>query len=261
MHRAVKWKLLLPLAVLAVTAFCGATQASPCAPYPNNLTNGTTADATQVMADFNSILNCANSSLTPNASPTITGITTIVSSGLAVLADNAVSTSYTGFRVYNDQRSAFRALEIDYAGSAYADALENGGVVGEAAAVTATGAYPLMLGTNNTMRITILGGGNVGVATPTPYDAFVVAGLRSVAISPSNAEGVGYGVNITGDSGGWATGYTFTGSSAAALGGFGAVGSANTLTRFFIGTYSTGEKLSIQSNGNVGVGTTAPSSN
>lgn len=44
--------------VVAITA--GAASAQSCGPLPNTLTNNTTADATQVMGNFNTLLNCAN---------------------------------------------------------------------------------------------------------------------------------------------------------------------------------------------------------
>lgn len=42
----------------------------PCSAYPNTLTNGTLADANQVMANFNTILNCVNS-LSPLGTPVV----------------------------------------------------------------------------------------------------------------------------------------------------------------------------------------------
>ncbi len=44
-------------------------------PYPNNLMNGTNADASQVMGNFASILNCANNSLAARSGATFTGPT------------------------------------------------------------------------------------------------------------------------------------------------------------------------------------------
>jgi hypothetical protein len=49
--------------------------AQTCPTYPNTLTNGTTADATAVMGNFNSILNCANTSLAPSSGGTLTNTT------------------------------------------------------------------------------------------------------------------------------------------------------------------------------------------
>lgn len=45
---------------LLTLAWANSALASNCPSYPYTLTNGTTADANQVMANFNSILNCSN---------------------------------------------------------------------------------------------------------------------------------------------------------------------------------------------------------
>jgi hypothetical protein len=60
-----------------LTFLAASAQAQTCPPNPYALTNGTTADATQVMANFNSILSCANNSLAPITSPSLTGPVTI----------------------------------------------------------------------------------------------------------------------------------------------------------------------------------------
>ena len=80
---------------------------------------------------------------------------------------NALSTGYTSFRFYNDQNLNTRAMEMGYAGSAYPSAIVTGGVTGESAYLTTTGAYPVQLGTNNTARFIIFSGGNVGINTNT----------------------------------------------------------------------------------------------
>lgn len=79
----------------------------------------------------------------------------------AVILNNPTANSYAGYRIYNDQLSGNRALEIDYAGSAYASALVSGGITGESAVITTTGAYPLQFGTGNTYRMAITSAGNV----------------------------------------------------------------------------------------------------
>ena len=73
-----KWlKLFAPAAVLAVTTwFAAVAHAANCSTYPYTLTNGQTADATQVMANFNTILGCANNNLAKNG--TNTDITAIL---------------------------------------------------------------------------------------------------------------------------------------------------------------------------------------
>ena len=88
------------------------------------------------------------------------------------------TTSYTSLRLYNDQNSAVRALEIDYSGSAYSGSLISGGPTGESAGITTTGAYPLVLGTSNTARMTIDSSGNVGIGTSSPSGNFQVSGAN-----------------------------------------------------------------------------------
>ena len=65
--------------LLAALLFCLASAPAwaICASSPFNLTNGQTADATQVMANFNNVLLCANTLLAPRNSPTFTGSITL----------------------------------------------------------------------------------------------------------------------------------------------------------------------------------------
>jgi hypothetical protein len=67
---------LILAALLACLPFAGAN-ALTCSAYPFTLTNGTLADANQVMANFNSILNCANTLLAPLTAPVFIGPVTI----------------------------------------------------------------------------------------------------------------------------------------------------------------------------------------
>jgi hypothetical protein len=46
--------------IFGVFVFCGVASAQTCPAYTYTLTNGTTADANQVMANFNTIATCAN---------------------------------------------------------------------------------------------------------------------------------------------------------------------------------------------------------
>lgn len=78
---------------------------------------------------------------------------------------NSTANSYTSLRVYNDQNSSGRSLEIDYAGSTYAGSLVSGGPTGECGSISTTGAYPLVLGTSNTARVIIDTSGNLGVSS------------------------------------------------------------------------------------------------
>lgn len=73
--------------------------ASNCPAFTYTLTNGTTADANQVMSNFNTLLNCSNNSLAHNAAnsdiTSLTGLTTPLSvpqggTGLGTLTAHAV---------------------------------------------------------------------------------------------------------------------------------------------------------------------------
>ena len=110
-----------------------------------------------------------------------------------IVINNSNASAYTGFRIYNDQVSAVRALEIDYAGSTYGSALVSGGIIGESAVITTTGAYPLQFGTSNTFRAVILANGNLGIGTTSPANKLTISnnGNSAVAfrINDTNANG------------------------------------------------------------------------
>lgn len=76
-------KLLLALAALFVIGFPISALAANCSTYPFTLTNGQTADANQVMSNFNTILSCANLNLAHNGAnsdiTSINGLTTPLS--------------------------------------------------------------------------------------------------------------------------------------------------------------------------------------
>lgn len=86
---------------------------------------------------------------------------------------------------------------------------------------------PILFGINNSEKVRIA---SSGIAT------FKGSGNRPVTIDS--------GINIKGESGGWAMQYSFLGSSGTARGGFGALGSADSLTYFYVGIYGS-EKLTI----------------
>jgi hypothetical protein len=76
------------------------------------------------------------------------------SAGQASIFRQTDATSYSSLRLYNDQGTGARALEIDYMGSSYSG--------GERAEIFVTGAYPLLLGTSNTCRMFI---SNTGITS------------------------------------------------------------------------------------------------
>lgn len=92
---------------------------------------------------------------------------TNAASNVGAIWRNGSSTGYTSFRFYNNINDGGRALEMGYSGSAYSGAIISGGIAGESAYLTSTGAYPLQLGSNNVTRFIIASSGNLLVNTTT----------------------------------------------------------------------------------------------
>ena len=89
--------LRLSLAAFALSLAASATvNAQTCPNSPNNLTNGTSADANQVMANFNSIITCANTKLAPLASPSLTGTLSVSAPAAGAESLNVNGTAVIG---------------------------------------------------------------------------------------------------------------------------------------------------------------------
>ncbi len=179
----------------------------------------------------------------------------VASGGTTALIRNTDSTSYGGLRVYNDQNSNLRSLEIDYSGSTYAGSLVTGGPTGESASIATTGAYPLVLGTNNTARMTILSGGNVGIGTTAPGNILEIkSGVPRLLINGTTNPGY-RGIEFQN------TGTSFASTTADASSGeyrdsIGPITPWGGFRTFYTDTV---ERMRITSTGNVGIGTTNPS--
>lgn len=103
-----------------------------------------------------------------------------------IISQNTSSSSYSSLRLYNDQNSSVRALEIDYTGSAFSGSILTSGPTGESVGIAATGSFPLALGTNNTARLVIASGGDVTIvnttaSTTTGTGAIIIGGGAGIA--------------------------------------------------------------------------------
>jgi hypothetical protein len=95
------------------------------------------------------------------------------SAGQASIFRQTDATSYSSLRLYNDQGTGARALEIDYMGSSYSG--------GERAEIFVTGAYPLLLGTSNTCRMFISNTGITSFTCQTCSPQFITTQGSSVS--------------------------------------------------------------------------------
>lgn len=188
--------------------------------------------------------------------------------GFAQYIRNPTSTSYATLRLLNDQNNISRALELFYTGSQYYGS--------EYAGLFSNGAFPLYFGTNGAFRLAITANGNVGIGTTSPGSLLhllsgsptSVQGLNGSTKFAIDAAGGGFAeFRNTGDNNTY-TGMLFTDNN---LGGYvtfrnypddklhvGAYGGI----AFEVGTDNNvggkAERMRIDANGNVGIGTTSP---
>ena len=88
----------------------------------------------------------------------------VLATAIHALLRSTTASGYTSLRLYNDQNSATRSLEIDYTGSTYSG--------GEMAILATTGAFPLTFATNNVERMRVDSAGNVGIGnTPRAWNS------------------------------------------------------------------------------------------
>ncbi|HEY3406159.1 MAG TPA: hypothetical protein VGK59_22385 [Ohtaekwangia sp.] len=160
--------------------------------------------------------------------------------GFGQVIRNTPANNYTTLRLYNDQNSSSRSLEIDYSGSQYGSAaLTTGGPTGESAAITTTGAFPLTFGTANTARMTISSLGDVGIG------ALPEAGVRLSLINSATWQ-----MNMRNSEAGGATWWLGSSSNSWNAGG----------GKFIISTTSSSTDAAFVIDGQkrIGLGTTAP---
>lgn len=163
------------------------TLAANCSSYPFTLTNGQTADANQVMANFNSILNCGNTNLAHNGAnsdiTSLSGLTTPITVpqggtnattftshgtlvGQGTSAVTATATGISGQVLTSNGASADPTYQTLPAGGSVTSIATNNGVTG--GTITTTGTIGLATITANTALANTTSGSAVpiGVALP-----------------------------------------------------------------------------------------------
>lgn len=184
---------------LALLFPVAAHAALPCSAYPNTLTNGTLADANQVMANFNSILNCVNA-LAPIGTPTV-GVTSNVRESLTtagtsttVTADSVtVGTALNGTSYTLTSYSQVFAGATVGAGGMDTGSLPTSGFVGLYAIYNPTAPSISILGTNCASACpTVYGGANM----PAGYTASALLTVLPTNATPAIATNIARGKSV-----------------------------------------------------------------
>lgn len=166
---------ILTIALMMAACVSSAPRAANCSAYPFTLTNGTTADADQVMSNFNNILNCANNNL-PGGYTTGTVTPTLTFGGASVgmtYATQKFEYSIIGNRVF-----FFMQISLSNKGTSVGTAAIN---VPFPQVPVSTEAFVAV--TNNYNFNT--GGGELGVA----WSAIIGAGFSVRNVHPSGTVG------------------------------------------------------------------------
>ena len=228
--------------------------ATTCPAYPYTLTNGTTADATQVMGNFNSILTCANTSLAPLASPSFTGNVGIGSAPVAAntleiqatISSGTISSAEQQIITYTGSTATSRThgvnTQVEFQGTVNNTFTGNGG-----GAVALAG-----YGTNNSAGFTLAQATGVfGQTNVTGTAAVTTDGAAFQAALPS----VNSGDTITSAYGLWVRGGSVSGTITNHYGLY-VEDLVSGTSRF--GVYQAGASDLNYFAGSVGIGTTMP---
>lgn len=189
------WKSFAVCLTCAVIYATGAI-AETCATDPYPLANGTTADADQVMGNFNNLLDCANNNLAPLVNPHFTGNvgigtanpsyplevtgTTKITGNLAITAPSGVDQKLNLYRVDKTFGQYLNLYPI--------------GTIGPANIIWAIGRLPNdenfsisnWNGSVTTKSLYIIDSGEVGIGTENPTEMLTVGGNIRIGTSGTN---------------------------------------------------------------------------
>lgn len=154
----------------------GSAQAANCSPYIYNLTNGTTADANQVMGNFNNVLSCANTSLAPIANPSFTGSLGVDGNNanqIAIVSENDNGAPASGVPVAYITLLQAGSSAFGIGGWPNAGVLESAGAGGLVLDSYESG---IQFQTTRTTRMSLTPTGALGIGTATPSYSLQVNG-------------------------------------------------------------------------------------
>jgi hypothetical protein len=169
--------------------------ATNCPALPYTLVNGQIADATQVMSDFNDLLNCSNNNLAPNTNPNFTGNLTI--SNAVGIGTNTI----LGNTSYQIGTNTFMTLvkgDLWFTVNAYYDGTNWQRVN------TAITSYALNISVNNNIPNETMGGAVWWIAAPcaNPIGAYTTACGWDLSIAQTAFKDFvvgGYGIEMDGN--------------------------------------------------------------
>jgi|GEM_PF-3337760 len=179
---------------------------------------------------------------------------TIAGSGPLLRLGIGVGTDAVYSLTDNAAGSAYYGVESSVGGASFTGSTAN-------AAVFMSGSTaPLQFGVSNTVKMTILNSGNVGIGTTSPFSSLQVQGIGTAATNLSVLTLTNNVANTAGN--GVSMDFNPTSDAGSVYSRFGSVMESSTSTSLYFSTYNNlsgiAERMRITGTGNVGIGTTSP---